>query len=391
MSVECSNPEQRPKRADLNDALFRAFFDAAGDAVMLADDDRRYVDVNPAACELLGISRAELIGRRIDDFFIDDSAGAWSDFREDGAHRGRGRVRRAGGELRHVEWNATADVVPGLHMSILRDVTATVEAQRQLAASAETYRTLFDASPQPMFVYDRHTLQIIGVNEAAEQQYGYSSDEFRNLTVLDIRPPEDHKRLLDHLATGDTRRRSGPWRHVRKDGSVIEVEVTSAPITIDGRAAYIAIVSDVTDRMAVERRLSESEARYRSIFETANEGIATIDAESRIVLANPRMADMLGYTVEELIGRVAMDLVAPEDLDKAFEIRERLRSDDPGPVEFRLRRSDGRSVYCRRADVHDARTEWRIRRGAGHVHGCDRAQGRDSGSGRQRRTISQRV
>jgi PAS domain S-box-containing protein len=89
------------------------------------------------------------------------------------------------------------------------------------------YLSLFILNPEPMWVYDVHTLQILDVNEAAMQRYGYSRHEFLAMTIRDLSPEEDVPKLLELLPSTPTSDRSGPWRHGLKDGSIIQVLITS--------------------------------------------------------------------------------------------------------------------------------------------------------------------
>jgi PAS domain S-box-containing protein len=142
-----------------------------------------------------------------------------------------------------------------------RDVTAQIEAERALEASREQvraserqYRLLFEHNPQPMWVYDCETLQIVTVSSAAVARYGYSREEFLKLTAADLCPPEDVPAFLAFVDEArDGRRRgftvtSGSWRHRYKDGTIVEVEVTGDDLILDGRACRIVLSQDVTER-----------------------------------------------------------------------------------------------------------------------------------------------
>src|SRR6185436_7287835 len=94
------------------------------------------------------------------------------------------------------------------------------------------YRKLFESNPSPMWIYELGTLRFLAVNDAALSQYGYGEQEFLALTVGDIRPPEDlpaFQAFLDSIAPGGVVR-SEHWRHRRKDGSLLEVEISSHDI-----------------------------------------------------------------------------------------------------------------------------------------------------------------
>jgi PAS domain S-box-containing protein len=111
-----------------------ALFAAARDAVLVVDDSRTFVDANPAACRLLGLSSPELIGRRFDDFLAEpgvDLDAAWRTFLETGEQTGELRLVRPDGELKHVEYSATARFVAGRHLAILRDIAGRKRAEAE--------------------------------------------------------------------------------------------------------------------------------------------------------------------------------------------------------------------------------------------------------------------
>jgi PAS domain S-box-containing protein len=94
---------------------------------------------------------------------------------------------------------------------------------------------LFDNNPQPTWVYDRETLRFLAVNAAAVRRYGYSTQEFLGMTIKDIRPPEDVPALLENVGkVGDGKEEISTWRHRRKDGSIIDVEITGYPLNLRG-------------------------------------------------------------------------------------------------------------------------------------------------------------
>jgi PAS domain S-box-containing protein len=108
-----------------SEQLLRAVFDGALDAMLLTDDENRYVDANPAACELIGLPREQLLGRSITDFIVPgfDAAAAFQAFREQGSMQGQVPLRRPDGSERIVEYSSVASVARGLHLSVLRDIT----------------------------------------------------------------------------------------------------------------------------------------------------------------------------------------------------------------------------------------------------------------------------
>jgi PAS domain S-box-containing protein len=131
----------------------------------------------------------------------------------------------------------------------LRDIRARRRAEQLLQESEERHRKLFDNNPHPTWVFDRETLRFLAVNAAAVRKYGYSSDDFLKMTIKDIRPPEDVPALLDSVGrTRDGNESIGIWQHRRKDGTNIDVEITSYALSFADRAAEVVVAVDVTQR-----------------------------------------------------------------------------------------------------------------------------------------------
>src|SRR5258706_1971416 len=111
-----------------------------------------------------------------------------------------------------------------------RNITSQKETEGLLLESERRYRLLFESNPHPMWVFDEETLAFLAVNDAAVRQYGYSRAEFLGMTIKNIRASEDMPALLTHKtkhADGyGSYDSSVVWKHQRKDGSLIEVEIT---------------------------------------------------------------------------------------------------------------------------------------------------------------------
>lgn len=159
---------------------------------------------------------------------------------------------------------------------------------RALSESEQRYKLLFESNPQPMWVYDLETLSFLMVNDAAVNHYGYSREEFLSMTLKDIRPVEDMPILTDRL-TQETRplQKSYGWRHRKKDGTLIDVEVTSHVMQFDGRPARLVLANDVTERKQTENALKISEENYRSLAETSDTAIAVLDTTADCNMPTP--------------------------------------------------------------------------------------------------------
>jgi two-component system cell cycle sensor histidine kinase/response regulator CckA len=181
---------------------------------------------------------------------------------------------------------------------VARRAAAAVETARlvrSLERSEERYRLLFDASPLPMWVYDAETLEFLAVNESAIRHYGYTRAEFLTMKIIEIRPREEVESLL-----ADLERRGGPgspvpgtWRHRRKDGSLIDVEISAGRVTFGGRPGALVLAHDVTEKRVLEARLAQSE-KMEAIGRLAggvahdfNNLLTVISGYASILLARP--------------------------------------------------------------------------------------------------------
>jgi diguanylate cyclase (GGDEF)-like protein/PAS domain S-box-containing protein len=123
------------------------------------------------------------------------------------------------------------------------------------ARATEHYRLLFASHPHPMWVHDPDTLRILEVNDAAIEHYGYTRDEFLAMSLPDLRPTEDPASVQrEHSVTNSTKL-AGPWRHRRKDGTYILVDMASHSIDFQGRKGSFVLVQDVTDRQQLHEQL----------------------------------------------------------------------------------------------------------------------------------------
>jgi two-component system, cell cycle sensor histidine kinase and response regulator CckA len=139
-----------------------------------------------------------------------------------------------------------------------RDITARKGIEQQLLDSEQRYRLLFEANPHPMWVYDFETLSFLTANNAAIQSYGYSLEDFLSMTILDIRTPDERQRHNDHLSKRDSGALPETWKHLKKDGSIIEVEINAFPVIFDGKKAELITATDVTARLRAQCDLEAS-------------------------------------------------------------------------------------------------------------------------------------
>ena len=288
-----------------------------GDAVIVTDTLGRITLINPVAARLTGWSRPEAEGTHIKSVFdiVNELTGAQ-------AANPVGRVLREGmvvGLANHtVLRNRSGQEVPiddsgapirdhtgALTGAVLvfRDVTDRYRSQKQLEESERRYRLMFENNPQPMWVFDIETFEFLAVNDAAVQHYGYSSDEFAQMTLRDLRPEEDVPAMIADATQSRGLHRDGPWRHRKKDGTLIMVDITAHPLQFNGRAARVVLASDVTDRVNALQALRETSDRLSTMVDTAPLAIWTLDRQGRVTSWNRMAAEMFQWSTDEVLGK----------------------------------------------------------------------------------------
>jgi diguanylate cyclase (GGDEF)-like protein/PAS domain S-box-containing protein len=168
----------------------------------------------------------------------------------------------------------------------------------------DLYRLMFQANPHPMWICDLKSLQFLAVNDAAIVHYGYSQAEFLAMTIVDIRPAEDIPKLLENFnnLSADHFHMAGIWRHKKKDGSLIDVEITKHSIMFQGLQAEVVLAHDVTERLRAEKFLQTESQKYLTLLHNASDGIHIVDMHCHLIEASNSFCSMLGYTREEMIG-----------------------------------------------------------------------------------------
>jgi PAS domain S-box-containing protein len=134
---------------------------------------------------------------------------------------------------------------------------------REATEADRRYRLLFEANPQPMWVFDVETLVFLAVNQAAVRHYGYSRDEFLRMSIMDILPPDDTPGLTASLEHGHQREGVALAQHQRKDGSIVDMEIVSHALEVDGHKARLVLATDITERTRTRAALRQSEEQLR--------------------------------------------------------------------------------------------------------------------------------
>lgn len=338
-------------------------------AVIEWDREYRITYWTEEAQRVFGWSSEEVLGKRIDElrWVYEEDRGKLYQLMGDMLNGTRlrninkNRNYRKDGSVIYCEWynSALLDSSGKLVsvLSLVLDVTDQKNAEAALQQSEEQYRLLFENNPSPMWVFDQETLAFLAVNDAAIHHYGYSREEFLRMTIKDIRPPECIPRLSHYLANTPLGFGSiGEWKHCKKDGTLIDVEITRNTVLFRGKKGVLVLMHDITDRKRMEenlrdltesleqrvkertselvkvneelqgeikeRKLTEealriSESKHRLLLENLPQRIFYKDKDLVYVSCNENLARDLHIRPEEIYGKTDYDLY-PKNLADTY-------------------------------------------------------------------------
>ncbi len=247
--------------------------------------------------------------------------------------------RLAGNRWVRIEGRRTAD---GGRIGVRIDVT-------DLKRREESFRLLFDSNPLPMVVYDRHDFQFLAVNDAAIAHYGYSREQFLQMTAVEIRPAEDRERFQQIVRDrSQIPTRGGKWRHVKADGTLMEVEVFSRPLPYQDRPAVLVAIFDVTERNRIDAELRQTREFLRSIVDNLPIGLTVKKASDRkYVLINNLAGGLFDVPLDQQIGHTAGDIFPGDvaDFIQKGDAEALARRGEAITGQFSLKRGDGSRLY----------------------------------------------
>ncbi len=328
--------ETTTERADIiaefenPEPLFRQLFEESTDAILLIENGV-FIDCNQAAVRMMGCrSKDELLALHPSRLSpacqpdgqssLDKGNAMISLALQQGSYQLEWVYRRLDGEAFWVEVLLNRIENGGrqiLHCTWreIGDRKATEAALKQQEAQ---YRSIFESINDGIFISDLDTGKAIAVNPAACKIYGYTHEEFMQLSPADyVSSDAEFSELLETIRAG--KRSFGEAVDIHKDGTLIDIEVTGAPFLYDGEPHMLAVVRDISERkrLAAERQtaedaLKEANVLLNSVLETIPGFFFAKDLAGRYIALNSNLANFLGKSIAEVIGKTDSDFFLPE-------------------------------------------------------------------------------
>ena len=325
------------------EANYRDLVEQANDLIFTVDMEGRLSSINVSGARFLGARQSELIGNYFADAFainVSNShlAEMLKQFDEPGNAPLELEARDKSGRGRWLEIgsspikNRLGETI-GLR-GVARDITDRKQMELALRDSEERYRLLFESTPQPILVYDEDTLEFLAVNDAAVETYGYTREEFLSMKFNSLQAKDERPALLIRTAAVGEPLISSPWRHQRKDNSVMYVEITSHALQFKGRKAQLLIANDVTDRKVLDEKqlslhasLQQSAMEWRQTFNAIDIPVLIVDLNGSVKRLNEAAEAISDRQPDDIVGHKISELGQHEPWQRAAELIQGIREE----------------------------------------------------------------
>ncbi|MHB1687765.1 MAG: PAS domain S-box protein [Ignavibacteriaceae bacterium] len=223
--------------------------------------------------------------------------------------------------------------------SIMVESTKLVDDLETIIKSrGRMFDILIQNNPEPIFIYDAENLRFIEVNEATLALYGYRRDEFLQMDLTDLYTPEDIQTLLDssNIAVRSGKF-AGPFKHRKKDGSSVIVEISKIAFKFNDKDAHFNIIKDVTSQLEIEKK----NQLFKSAFDNTDDMLVVTDANGFITFANASAKNNLGYTKNDLENTSFTSLAKDDERGMVNTTIFQSHLKEPVTINLEIKKSDG--------------------------------------------------
>lgn len=358
-AVDITEQREMERKLREREERLKELFEHMSSAVALYEArnngaDFIFKDFNRAAEKIENITREQVIGKSVAEIF--------PGIKELGLFDLFQRVYKTGKPEQHSSsfyrdqrisgWkeNYVYKLSSGEIVALYDDVTERKQAEEKLKESEQHFRSLVESTSDWVWMIDRNGFYTYA-SPKVKGLLGYEPAEILGKTPFNLMPSDEAERVM--ALVQDIRESCKPFSggenvKLSKDGRLITIETSGTPLFDEqgNYSGYMGFDRDITVRKQTEEALRKVDEQYRRIVDTANEGIVTLDENTLYTFVNERFAEMLGCSVEELIGASHIQFTFEEDIPAAYERIERRSQGIRESFERRFRRKDGSTFWA---------------------------------------------
>ncbi|MCB9360020.1 MAG: PAS domain S-box protein [Flavobacteriales bacterium] len=299
---------------------YEKYFSVSMDVMSVANGEY-YIKINSKFTEVLGYTQEDLASQPFTNLIHpDDLDKTYSEIKKitsgEPTTQFINRYRCKDGNYKHLMWTAKSDPKTGLRYGAARDITELVEAKER----SQQYLDILYSSLNEMYIIDAETLHFIDANIGAQNNIGFTVEELKRYTSVDLKPDielEDLQRIVEPLISGEKKHITFETRHLRKDGSTYMAFVNLQLTKLGTKDVFVALALDITNRINQEKELKETKQNLENIVDYANVGIAYASGNAQLISVNPKFVEILEYEDStELIGKPIAEFTITEDFEK---------------------------------------------------------------------------
>ncbi|MFT3909174.1 MAG: PAS domain S-box protein [Ferruginibacter sp.] len=270
VGIDISEKVKSQQELKESEEKYRTLIEQASDGIFISNQQGDYLDVNTSATMLTGYEKDELLKLNIRDVLFENGIttgkpdNMLAEVLKGQTVLNERMMRQKNGNIINVE--ISSKLLPdGRFQGIIRDITIRKKTEEEIRMSEHKYRLLFNQNPMPMSMISLPQRNFLDVNDAAIEFYGYTKKEFLEMNIKDLRPEEEIINLSDISTYKAGINNTGIWRHRKKDGTIVKVNIITHDIINEGKHAKLVLANDITEKILAEEKLKKSHEDLRQL------------------------------------------------------------------------------------------------------------------------------